>query len=72
MSEEWVVLTYAKTQAEAHIIKGKLESEGIPVIIQQEAIGKIYRLTVDGLGEIRILIPGKFKKLALSILYPDT
>jgi len=68
MDEKWVFLMYAKNQVEASIIKEKLEAEGIPVFIKQEAIGKIYYLTVNGLGEIKILVPSSMKEKAKKIL----
>ena len=46
----------------------KLESEGIPVIVRQEAIGKFYAFTVDGLGEVKILVPSVLKEKALEII----
>jgi len=45
----------AAGQLEAHIIKGKLESEGIPALLQYES--EVFGLTVDGMGEVRILVP---------------
>lgn len=67
-SEKWTVVRYAKNETEALIVKGLLESAGIPAIIRQEAIGKVYRLTVDGLGEIKILVPETHKEKAEKIL----
>ena len=40
---------------QAHIIKGKLESEGISVLLQYES--EIFGLTVDGMGQVRVLVP---------------
>ena len=40
---------------QAHVIKGKLESEGIPVLLQYES--QVFGLTVDGMGEVRIMVP---------------
>ena len=68
MDKEWVVVCSANGQVEGNIIKGKLESEGIPVIVRQEAIGKFYAFTVDGLGEAKILVPSIFKEKALEII----
>ncbi len=42
---------------EAEIIRGKLESAGIEVYLSQEAYGKLAAITVDGLGETKVLIP---------------
>ncbi|MBN1446217.1 MAG: DUF2007 domain-containing protein [Candidatus Omnitrophica bacterium] len=68
MDEKWVAVSYPKTPAEAFIIKGLLESEGIPVFIQQEAIGKAYGMTLDGLGQIKILVPAERKDEAEQLL----
>lgn len=45
----------AAGQLQAHVIKGKLESEGIPVLLQYES--QVFGLTVDGMGEVRIMVP---------------
>jgi len=71
MNEELKEVYRAKGETEAYIIKGKLESEGIPVILKGEAIGKVCALTLNGLGEVRILVPTEFEKLALKILSSD-
>ena len=68
MDEKWVVVSYPKTPAEASIVKGLLESEGIPVFIEQEAIGKTYGMTIDGLGQIKILVPAERKDEAEQLL----
>lgn len=41
----------------ANVIKSHLESEGIPVLLEYESAGKVYGLTVDGLAQVRILVP---------------
>jgi len=64
----WTVIRYARSETEAGIIKGLMESAGIPAIIRQEAIGKVYRLTVNGLGEIKILVPEIHREEAEKIL----
>jgi hypothetical protein len=68
MENKWVVIRYPKNETEAQIIKGLLESEGIPVQIKQEAIGKTYGLTLNGLGQIRILVPASSKTEAERLL----
>ncbi len=68
MNEKWVVVSYPKTPVEASIVKGLLESEGIPVFVQQEAIGKVYGMTLDGLGQIKILVPAERKDDAEQLL----
>ena len=68
MDKEWVTICSANGEVEGNIIKGRLESEGIPVVVRQEAIGKFYAFTVDGLGEVKILVPSALKEKALEII----
>ena len=42
---------------EANIIAGRLNSEGIGTQLRYEAAGTIYAVTIDGLGEVKILVP---------------
>jgi hypothetical protein len=42
---------------EADIIKSRLESFQIPVLLQYEAAGRIFGITMDGLGKVKILVP---------------
>ncbi len=56
MRGELVVICTAR-QIEAQIIKGRLESEGIPVVLSYESASLVYGLTVDGLGEVKIMVP---------------
>ena len=42
---------------EAQVIKGRLEASGIPALLEYEAAGQVYGLTVDGLGEVRVMVP---------------
>jgi hypothetical protein len=42
---------------EAEIIKSKLESYQIPVLLQYEAAGRIFGITMDGLGKVKVMVP---------------
>ncbi len=53
---------------EAQIIKGRLESEGIPVLLSYESAGLVYGLTIDGLGEVKIMVPKHLAEEAKEIL----
>jgi hypothetical protein len=53
---------------EAQIIKGRLESEGIPVLLSYESAGLVYGITVDGLGQVKIMVPRKLAEEAKEIL----
>jgi hypothetical protein len=41
----------------AQIFKSKLEAAGIPVLLQYESAGLVFGITVDGLGEVRVMVP---------------
>jgi len=53
---------------EAQIIKGRLESEGIPVMLRYESVGLVYGLTIDGLGQVEIRVPSALAAEAKHIL----
>lgn len=53
---------------EAQIVKGRLESEGIPALVKGEALGEIYGLTTGPLAETTVLAPEQFAEQAIEIL----
>ena len=53
----WEAVATASGMTQANLIAGRLESEGIPTKLDYEAAGAIYAITIDGLGEVRILVP---------------
>jgi len=62
---------YTAKYLEAQIVKGRLESEGIPAILQYESAGLVYGLTADGLGETTVLVPEDLAEEAREILEID-
>ena len=52
----------------ADSIVAALRGRGIPARSHGEAIGKIYGLTIDGLGEVSIFVPEECLEMARSIL----
>ncbi len=71
MKEPNMVVVYkAYGELQAQVIKGRLESEGIPVYVQNEALGT-FGFTVDKLGEFRILVPADREKDAVAIIETD-
>jgi hypothetical protein len=53
---------------EAQVIKGRLENEGIPVLLSYESAGVVYGITVDGLGEVKVMVPEHLAEEAKQIL----
>ena len=66
-----VVIYKASGLLEANIVKGRLECEGIPVLLSYESLGPVAGLTVDGLGEVRLLVPQDFAELARELAESD-
>lgn len=52
----------------AESIVAALHGRGIPARSHGEAVGEIYGLTIDGLGEVSILVPEEYLEEARSIL----
>jgi hypothetical protein len=53
---------------EAEIIKSKLESFQIPVLLKFESAGHIFGITMNGLGKVTIMVPAEFLAEAKKIL----
>lgn len=64
----WLAIGANLNPGEALVIKGRLESEGIPVVVQQEAIGMVMGLTVGPLGSAKVLVPKPLAEKAQAIL----
>ncbi len=52
----------------ANILKSKLESYGIPVLLKYESVGITFGLTLNGLGKVEIKVPVEFEKDAKMLL----
>ena len=65
------VLVSVWGQAEAEIIKGFLESNGIPCFFKSHSVQSIHPFTLNGLGEIKVFVKkpdlGSAKKLLESL-----
>lgn len=63
-----LVSVYCGNYLQAQIVKGRLESEGIPSLLKYEGAGLVYGVTVDGLGEARVMVPGDLAEEARAIV----
>jgi hypothetical protein len=52
----------------AEVAKSKLEAAGIPVLLRYEAIGRVLGLTVDGLGQVEVLVSAEREAEARELL----
>ena len=55
-------------QMRASVVKSKLDDAGIPAMLSYESIGRIMGLTVDGIGEVRVLVPAEYAEEARKLL----
>ena len=58
-------------QMPAQVLKSKLEAAGIPVLLEYESAGLVLGLTVNGLGEVRVMVPQEFEQDALLVIRPE-
>ena len=66
-----VTVYVASGQPEAQIIKGRLESHGIPVLLKYESAGIVFGLTIDGLGQVSVQVPSDLAREAGEIVGTD-
>jgi len=52
----------------AQVVKTKLESVGIPALLDYESAGVVLGITVDGLGEVRVMVPEDLAQEARALL----
>jgi hypothetical protein len=63
-----VVVYVSQGPLAAEVAKSKLEAAGIPVLLRYEAIGRVLGLTVDGLGQVEVLVSAEREAEARELL----
>jgi len=61
-----VYVTYGNLRAE--VIRTKLEAAGIPALLRYESVGLVLGLTVDGLGQVKVLVPAQLADEARAVI----
>ena len=69
---ELVCVRHAQGIDLAQIYKSKLEAMDIPVLLEYESAGLVFGITVDGLGEVRIMVPEPYAAEAGALLVDVT
>lgn len=67
-SEKWVTVFEANNIDEANLVKAMLESAAIPVILEREAAGAVYRISVGPLSEVVVKVPPQRADEAMQLL----
>jgi len=68
---DWMVVYVTYNVMEAHIVAGRLQSEGIPALVHREAGASAMGIHIGGLGEVKVLVHPPDYDDALAILDPD-
>ncbi len=72
MKEPDLVVVYVSAgPLAAEIVKGKLESAGIPAMLKSEA-RNTFPFTIDGMGQVEVLVSKDHEQQARELLTPDT
>ncbi len=66
--EELVTVYRAWGLLEAQVIKGRLETAGIPALLDYESAGPAIGITIDGLGEVRVKVPADLADEARELI----
>lgn len=64
----YVTVYVAASLPEAHIVKGKLEVEDIPVLLRYESGGTVFGLVGGGLGSVEVQVPQPLEERARTLL----
>ncbi len=65
---QFALLMTSNSREEAMVIQSKLEAAGIVCAIEQESVGRIYGLSQNGLGEMRIMVDQARLEEAVKVL----
>jgi hypothetical protein len=66
--EELVVVFVSQGPLAAEVARSKLEANGIPAMLRYQAIGRVLGLTVDGLGQVEVLVEASRLQDARDVL----
>lgn len=69
--DSWQLLRTVRTDLEANIIRGILETAGIPSRTEAESVTHLYGITSGAFGGVRVYVPAKDLETAEQILAAD-
>lgn len=67
-SEKIVEVYQAKGEIEAQVIKGLLESYGVPCLLKSTAAPSVHTFTVDGMGEVKVMVRESMAEKARKLI----
>jgi hypothetical protein len=69
--EEWVEVYFARNNMEAQVIKSLLEGFGIPSLFRSNAAPSVHIFTMDGMAEVRVMVPASLAEEARELINND-
>jgi hypothetical protein len=70
-SQKMVEVYQARNEMEAQVIRGLLESYGIPCFMKSNAAPSVHTFTMDGMGEVRIMVLESLAARARELIVSD-
>ncbi len=67
-NNEFVAVYTSMGPLRAQVVKGRLISAGIPAFLQYESASTAYAVTVDGLGEVKVMVAREREQEARQLL----
>ena len=67
-NEKMVEVYHAQNGMEAQVIKSLLESFNIPCFLKSNAAPSVHTFTMDGMGEVRIMVLESLAKRARELI----
>ncbi len=68
MKKKLIEVYRAHGEAEANVVKNKLESYGIPAILNSNAAPSVYAFTVNGMGIFKVMVWEELAEEARELL----
>ncbi len=65
---EYVTVYTSMGPLGAEVVKGRLESAGIPALLKYESAGRVFGLTLDGLGQVEVLVSKEREQEARELI----
>lgn len=69
--EKLVEIYKANSEMEAQVIKGLLESYEIPCFLKSHAAPSVHMFTVDGMGEVKVMVLDSMVDRAKKLIKSD-
>ena len=67
-SKQIVEVYQARGEMEAQVIKGLLESYGVPCFLKSTAAPSVHTFTVNGMGEVKVMVRASMAEKARKLI----